>query len=98
MGISDVWGFLRQYGPVWASMVCALIFYMWKDWRRETHLIEHSETLEKDFKEMWMPMLEKCTIVIAQNTTQLTKVDQTMLRCTFARQYEQQNALDQVHE
>ena len=98
MGLSDVWVFVSQYGPVYGILVVALIFFMWKDWRRETHLMEHAEALEHDLKEMTVPLLEKCTVVIAQNTILLSQVSQEISKCSFARQHKEQCVLDKASE
>ena len=98
MGISDLWGILNQWGPVFGLVTLTLMFFLWKDWKRENRLQDRVEALEKDQKEIILPMLEKCTTVIAQNTQMMARVESMISRCIFACKYEQQINSDEIRE
>lgn len=55
---------VKQYGP----LVAALAFFVWRDWRREDRLQTRVETLERDFRDVVIPLTENVAITLARNT------------------------------
>jgi hypothetical protein len=105
MGISDLWGILNQWGPVFGLVTLTLMFFLWKDWKRENRLQDRVEALEKDQKEIILPMLEKCTTIISQNTIIMSRVETVVNRCVFACRFAQesqrqtdQDLLEHIHD
>jgi hypothetical protein len=89
MGLSDLWLILREWGPIAGPTLIALIFFLWKDWRREDHLQSRIEKLEQEQKEVLMPMLKECVSVIARNTQVMSRIGKVLSRC---RQFQNKNA------
>ena len=80
MGITDLWTFFNQWGPVFGLVVVTLIFFLWKDWKRENRLQDRVEALEKEHKEIILPLLEKCVTAITQNTIIMGRVETVVNR------------------
>ena len=89
MGLSDLWLIIREWGPIAGPTLIALIFFLWKDRKRENHLQNRIEKLEKEQKEVLMPMLEKCVSVIARNTQVMSRIGRVLNRC---QQFQTKNA------
>jgi hypothetical protein len=105
MGISDLWGLFNQWGPVFGLVTVALIFFLWKDWKRENRLQDRVEALEQDQKDIILPLLEKCTTIIVQNNTLMERVEIVVNRCVFACRFAQetqrqtdQDLSEQIHD
>ena len=81
MGLSDLWLILKGWGPIAGPALIALIFFLWKDWMREKHLQRRVEKLEREQKEVLMPMLSKCMTVIDRNTRVMSRIGRVLSRC-----------------
>lgn len=88
MGISDLWSIVNQWGPVFGLVIITLVFFLWKDYKRENRLQDRVEALEKEHKEVILPMLEKCVTVITQNTEIMTRIEKVIEHCVFANKVE----------
>ena len=103
MGISDVLTCVWQAGPVLGPAIAVMVFFLWKDWRRETHLQDRVEKLEAGQKDMIFPLVEKCTSVIAANTVVMTantavmtRLESLMDRMLFAQGHSERCLLDRL--
>lgn len=61
----------QQYGPLAATV----LFFIWRDWKREDRLSSRIEKLEDEQRQIIIPLLEKSTQVIAQNTEVMERVE-----------------------
>lgn len=75
----DYLSILQQYGPL-AGLV---LFFIWRDWKREERLSNRIEVLEREHREVIVPLVEKSTDAIARNTEVIER---------FERKLEQQRS------
>lgn len=66
---------LKQYGPFCGVLLLAVVFFMWRDWKREDKLTKRIVTLEDDYRKTFVPLLEKCMTVISHNTVVIERVE-----------------------
>lgn len=62
---------IQQFGP----LAGAVLFFVWRDWKREDRLTSRIEKLEDEQREIILPLVEKTTAVIAQNTLVMERLD-----------------------
>jgi len=72
----DLMWLLKQFGP----LLIAVIFFLWRDYRREDRLAARIETLEDEQREVLLPLVEKCSTVIAQNTVVMQRLERALDR------------------
>ena len=72
----DLMWLLKQFGP----LLIAVIFFLWRDYRREDRLAARIETLEDEQREVLLPLVEKCSTVIAQNTVVMERLERALDR------------------
>lgn len=54
----------KQFGP----FCLAVIFFLWRDWKREDRLTSRINTLEDETRHVLLPLIQECTRVITENT------------------------------
>jgi len=62
---------LKQFGPL-AGVV---LFFIWRDWKREDRLTTRVEKLEDEQRNIILPLVEKSTEVIARNTEVMDRLE-----------------------
>jgi len=62
---------LKLFGPT----AGAVVFYIWRDWKREDRLTSRIEKLEAEQREVILPLVEKTTTVIALNTSVMQRIE-----------------------
>jgi hypothetical protein len=65
---------LRQYGP----LVLVVAFFLWQGWCRENRMSARITKLEDDYKKILLPLVQKCTKVIAKNTVIMRRLEQAL--------------------
>ena len=78
MDLSSTLSLLKEWGPVFGPALLVLAFFLWKDWRRETRLQDRVDALEKEHKDVILPLVEKCSTVIAQNTAVMMRLEKVL--------------------
>lgn len=73
---SDAIALVKQFGPFFV----AVVFFMWRDWKREERLTRRINTLEDEQRNVILPLVEKCSTVIAQNTAVMERLERTLDR------------------
>lgn len=63
--------FLKQFGPL-AGIV---LFFIWRDWKREDRLTGRVEKLEDEQRNIILPLVEKSTAVIGRNTEVMDRLE-----------------------
>lgn len=58
---------LKDFGPV----LGVILFFVWRDWKREDRLVERIEALEKFQQEQLIGLIQKTNEVVTHNTEQL---------------------------
>lgn len=66
--------FLKEFGP----LAGAVLFFIWRDWRREDRLATRIEKLEDEQREVILPLVERTTNVIVQNTAVMSRLETTL--------------------
>ncbi len=73
----DMWSeLISNFGP----LMGVVLFFIWRDWKREERLNQRVERLEDYQKNILMDLIEKSTTVLAQNTECLKWVGQIVQR------------------
>ena len=63
-GLSDMGWLLQNYGP----FVAAVVFFIWRDYRREDRLSTRIRELEDEQRKVILPLVTSCMEVITKNT------------------------------
>ena len=71
MGVNDFLVLLKQYGP----LVFVVGFFLWQNWLREVRMVARINKLEDEQRQVLLPMVERCTDVIAQNTSMMERLE-----------------------
>lgn len=58
---------LKDFGPI----LGVVLFFIWRDWKREDRLADRVEQLETYQQETLVELVKETTTVIAQNTEQI---------------------------
>ena len=69
---------IKQFGPL-AGVV---LFFIWRDWKREDRLTTRVEKLEDEQRHVILPLVEKSTEVIARNTEVMERLEGAIARVT----------------
>lgn len=62
---------IQEFGPL-AGVV---LWFIWRDWKREDRLTSRIEKLEDEQRSILLPLIEKATTVIAQNTEVMERLE-----------------------
>ena len=73
---TDLMWLVKQFGP----LLIAVIFFLWRDYRREDRLATRIETLEDEQREVLLPLVKKCSTVITQNTVVMQRLERALER------------------
>ncbi len=63
-GLSEMGWLFQNYGP----FVAAVVFFIWRDFRREDKLSTRIKELEDEQREVILPLVTSCTEVVTKNT------------------------------
>lgn len=69
--MTDLFALLKDFGP----LVGTILFFIWRDWRREENLVERVKQLEDFNTEVLTQMVKENSAIIAANTEQLRLVN-----------------------
>ena len=72
--VGDAIALVKQFGP----MLVAVIFFIWRDWKREDRLMKRIDKLEDEQREVIMPLVTQCTAVISKNTEVMERVQRKL--------------------
>jgi len=67
---------LKNFGPLFL----AVIFFVWRDYRREDRLSQRINELEDEQRKVILPLVQECTKVITQNTDVMRQNTEVMTR------------------
>lgn len=74
MELTDIWMLLKQYGP----LVLVVGFFLWQNWLRELRMGKRIDKLEDAQREILLPLVERCTDVIVQNTGMMERLEKAL--------------------
>ncbi len=75
-GLADMGWVLKNYGP----LVGTILFFIWRDYRREDKLSTRVTELEEEQREVILPLVKDCSAVIATNTQVMEQNTKVMER------------------
>lgn len=61
---------LKEFGPV----LGIILFFIWRDWKREDRLVTHIASLEKFQREKLITLIQDTTNVVSTNTRQFDQI------------------------
>jgi hypothetical protein len=67
----EMFALLKQYGP----LVGLVVFFIWRDWKREEQLTDRIVKLENENKDILLPLVQKSTEVFARNTEVMERLE-----------------------
>jgi cbb3-type cytochrome oxidase subunit 3 len=67
---------IKQFGPFFL----AVVFFLWRDWRREDRLSNRLDELEDEQREVILPLVKDCSTVIAKNTAVMERLERFLDR------------------
>jgi hypothetical protein len=70
----DYLDILKQFGPFLGFVV----FFIWRDWKREERLSSRIEVLEREHREVIIPLVEKSTEAIVHNTQVIERFERAL--------------------
>ena len=71
MDLSNCLLLLKQYGP----LALVVGFFLWQNWLRELRMSRRIDKLEDEQRSVLLPMVERCTDVISQNTAMMERLE-----------------------
>jgi hypothetical protein len=78
--LADFGWLLKTYGP----LLFAVIFFIWRDYRREDRLTLRIKQLEDEQREVILPLVQQTTEVIVRNTDVMEQNTKVMERLEHA--------------
>lgn len=63
-GIVELEWIIRNLGP----LVGVIVFFIWRDYRREDKLLTRVQELEDEQRKVVLPLVRDCSAVVAKNT------------------------------
>ena len=72
--VADAIALIKQFGP----LLVAVVFFIWRDWKREDRLMKRIDKLEDEQRNVILPLVRQCTEVIAENTTVMEAVNRKL--------------------
>lgn len=71
MDFDNALAIIRQFGPFFL----AVVFFLWRDYKREDRLSRRIDELENEQREVVLPLVRDCTAVISKNTTVMERLE-----------------------
>jgi cbb3-type cytochrome oxidase subunit 3 len=71
---ADALSLIKQFGPFFL----AVVFFLWRDWRREDRLSNRLDELENEQREVILPLVKDCSAVIAKNTSVMERLERRL--------------------
>lgn len=79
-GLSDMGWLFQNYGP----FIAAVVFFIWRDYRREDRLTTRIRELEEEQRKVILPLVQNCTEVITKSTQVMEQNTKVMDRLSTA--------------
>ena len=73
---ADLGTLMKSFGPLFV----AVMFFMWRDYRREDRLTTRIDALEDEQRNVILPLVEETAKVITKNTEVLQRLEQALDR------------------
>lgn len=76
--LMDAFEIVKQYGPFCGILLLAVIFFIWRDWKREDKLTKRISVLEDETRNVLLPLVKDCTAVITRNTAVMERLEKKL--------------------
>lgn len=77
----SMWGeVLKTFGP----LLAAVVFFLWRDYRREDTLLTRIKELEDEQREVILPLVTNCMQVVTKNSQVMEQNTKVMERLEHA--------------
>ncbi len=63
-GITELGWVIRNLGP----LLGVIVFFIWRDYRREDKLLTRVQELEDEQRKVVLPLVKDCSAIVAKNT------------------------------
>ncbi len=73
---ADALDLIHQFGPFFL----AVVFFLWRDYRREDRLSTRIDELEDEQRNIVLPLVQECSSVIAKNTSVMERLERYLER------------------
>jgi hypothetical protein len=73
--LGDAMALIKLYGPTFV----AVIFFLWRDYRREDRMTARIDALQQEQREVLLPLVKDSTAVIAKNTVVIERLENHLL-------------------
>lgn len=93
-----IWKLIWEAGPVLGLVAAIISFFIWKDWKREMRLQNRIEVLEKDQKEILLPLVQRCSSIIAQNTAVMLRLERVLDKISVVEVKEERDIIERLLE
>lgn len=70
------------YGPYLGPALLVIAFFLWKDWKREQRLSDRIDALEREMREVVLPLAKDNAAIIAANTAVMIRLEKFLERHT----------------
>lgn len=74
--LGDAIALVKQFGPFFL----AVIFFLWRDYKREDRLAKRIDELENEQRNVVLPLVKDCAAVIATNTAVMERLEKHLDR------------------
>lgn len=74
--MADAIAIIKQFGPFFL----AVVFFLWRDWKREDRLSNRLDQLEDEQRQVILPLVADCSRVIAKNTAVMERIERSLDR------------------
>lgn len=75
---SDAVEILQAYGPFCGCLLLAVLFFIWRDWKREEKLTDRITNLETEYRTVLVPLVTNSTETIAKCSVILERVERKL--------------------
>jgi hypothetical protein len=75
-GLTEMGWLLQNFGP----LLTAVVFFIWRDFRREDKLSKRIKELEDEQRKVILPLVKNCTEVITKSTQVMEQNTKVMER------------------
>jgi len=76
--LPDALTLLKDYGPILALAILLCAFVLWRDYKREARLSARINALEDEMRGVIVPLVKRCSNVIARNTVVMERVEKKL--------------------
>jgi len=89
---------VSQPAPIVGCVLAMIAFFLWRDYKREMRLQDRVEMLEKDQKDILLPLVERCSAIVAQNTAVMIRLERVLDKIGYVEAKGARDVMEQLLE